>query len=178
MKTWRNILYSNVLKSISLSCTLDLCWFCNIGNLEDIRSLNLADLLNGTFHYIILVITTNLIRKAYRYLSWSFQVYGVDKTFLVFQFSPKILDFIIENKYHTCLPWSNKLTLFTCEKMSGRYPSLNDRSVLLIHIGKNDGPWKNCYFSSYITQVCLKITIRISWATKVLYLLFSHWECK
>lgn len=129
LKTWRDVLYSNILKSISLSCTLDL-WFCNIGNMESSGSPILADLLNVTFHYMILVITTNLIRKAYRYLSWSCQIHGHRyKLSTILIFSWKLGYFIIENKYFSRLPWSNKLTLFACEKMSGRYPSLNGHRV-------------------------------------------------
>lgn len=105
----RSLLYSNTLKSIVLSCFLngsftgdDFVTFY-IGRLENIRLMNRADLPNVTFHFIIFIITTNLIRKTFSYLLWNCQVYGVSISFLVFWFSLESSNFIIDNKYCSCL---------------------------------------------------------------------------
>lgn len=108
--------------------------------------------------------TTNLIRKAFRYLFWNCQVLGVDISLLVFWFSPESLNFTIDSKCCSCLPWSNKLTLFLVKKMSGKYPSMNDHSFLVVFAGKNGGSWKKHLLqlaTQIIAQVLLKITITL-----------------
>ena len=41
-----------------------------------------------------------------------------------------------------CIPWSDSLASFIFEKMFARYPILNDHSLSVVILVKNDDPWE------------------------------------
>lgn len=106
----------------------------------------------------------------------------MDAEFSNIWFSTWKLNFFIDNSTIGCFSWSDRLMLFIFEKMSARYPNVNNHSLFIIHPRKNGVPWKgHPEFSSetVIQMLSLQIVIMVQHAVDVLwvYLLFSYAEC-
>jgi len=120
-----NILYSDTLKSIGLSCTLHgsftYTWFMtsNIAYLENTSSLCYSVfqmLTHFIIQYIYFLITTGLIRRAFKY--WEAVKLLVNKSSLKSAFFLKGDILSLATNTVSCFPWSNKLTLFSRQALS------------------------------------------------------------
>lgn len=103
---------------------------------------------------IFININTKLIRKS----AWKLiKLKVVDASFPKLQFSLEKSNFIIVTTIVSCFPWHDRCGWFIFEKISTRYPSLNNYNLLILLSNKNDVPRKRwhqliteshkCFFS-------------------------------
>lgn len=64
------------------------------------------------------------------------------QSFPIFDFPLKAQIFSLATNTISCFPWSDRLMLFIFEKMSARYPNLNNHTLFIIHPSKNGVSWK------------------------------------
>lgn len=82
-----------------------------------------------------------LIRKICKI--WSCQAYGDRyRVFQYLNFPLKAQILSLAANIITCFPRSDRLTLFIFEKMSAKYPHLNNHTLLIIHSNKRGVSWK------------------------------------
>lgn len=91
----------------------------------------------ATFHYIaskaitFVNIFPDLIRKICK--MWSCQAYGDGyRIFQYLNFPLKAQILSLVTNIITCFSWRDRLTLFIFEKMSARYPNLNNHTLSII----------------------------------------------
>ena len=137
----KELVYSVILKSIGLSCTLNgsfiQAWFCNImpWSLKNTGLLSHKDLWNvDTFYYIVSNdhnnITTGLIRKALISIGKQNQVFAKIQIF-----TWKLL-LSLGKKYSHLFSLEWQLTSFIFEKMSAKHPAfvwLSATQVKMFH---------------------------------------------
>lgn len=104
------------------------------------------------------------------------------QSFPIFDFPLESSIFSLTTDTIGCFSWSDRLMLFIFEKMSARYPNVNNHSLFIIHPRRNGVPWKgHPEFSSetVIQMLSLQIVIMVRHAVDVLwvYLLFCYTEC-
>lgn len=104
------------------------------------------------------------------------------QSFPIFDFPLESSIFSLTTDTIGCFSWSDRLMLFIFEKMSARYPNVNNHSWFIIHPRRNGVPWKgHPEFSSetVIQMLSLQIVIMVRHAVDVLwvYLLFCYTEC-
>lgn len=104
------------------------------------------------------------------------------QSFPIFDFPLESSIFSLTTGTIGCFSWSDRLMLFIFEKMSARYPNVNNHSLFIIHPRRNGVPWKgHPEFSSetVIQMLSLQIVIMVRHAVDVLwvYLLFCYTEC-
>lgn len=112
------------------------------------------------YHMITFMnVTTDLFQKLFRY--WEtvkVMVTCIDATFPKFWFSLESSNLIIDNKCCQLFSaaWSDSLTWFIFGKMSARYPSVNNCSLLVILSSKKQK--KKCFVKKMTSLVCSSST--------------------